>query len=100
VSAESSLNLRCPECGAEIVVDRTTGEILYHKRSRPDSAAGRSLEELMREEKAGRARAEDVFEREKASLADRERLLAEKFREALDRVEDDDEKPIRPFDLD
>jgi hypothetical protein len=47
-------------------------------------------------------RAEEVFEREQTAYKDRERLLEEKFKEALKRAEEDTEAgpPKRPFDLD
>ena len=46
--------------------------------------------------------AEDVFQREVAALKDRDRILEEKFREALKRAEEDPDqgRPARPFDLD
>jgi hypothetical protein len=50
----------------------------------------------------GKARAADVFDRELAGMKDRDRLLEEKFREALKRAEEDPDQgpPRRPFDLD
>ncbi|MCB1037875.1 MAG: hypothetical protein KDD47_28835, partial [Acidobacteria bacterium] len=49
-----------------------------------------------------KARAEQKFEREVAAMKDRDRLLEEKFKEALRRAEEepDDVPPRRPFDLD
>ena len=45
--------------------------------------------------------AADVFEREKAALEDKDRLMEEKFKEALKRAEETpDEEIKRPFDLD
>ena len=44
----------------------------------------------------------EVFEREMSAMKDRDRLLEEKFREAVRRAEEspDEGRPKRPFDLD
>ena len=49
-----------------------------------------------------KAEAEEVFEREVAAMKDRDRLLEEKFQQALKRAEEeaDDEPLKRPIDLD
>ncbi|MGQ0594888.1 MAG: hypothetical protein ACT4QB_20305 [Gammaproteobacteria bacterium] len=49
-----------------------------------------------------KSRADDVFERERAALKDRGRLMEEKFREAVKRAEKDRDtsRPVRPFPLD
>ena len=51
---------------------------------------------------ASKARAEDVFAREVSAHQDRDRLMEEKFREAMKRAEEepDEGPPIRPWDLD
>ena len=96
-----NLRIQCPDCDSEIVIDRTTGEILYHQKATQKADPGKSFDALVRDEQAGRERANDLFEREKASLEDHDRLMEEKFRQALERVdEDDDSRPERPFDLD
>jgi hypothetical protein len=44
---------------------------------------------------------EQLFQQELGSLKDRERLLEEKFREAMKRAEKDKDKPfINPMDVD
>ena len=44
---------------------------------------------------------EQVFKQELGSLKDRERILEEKFREAMKRAEKDKDKPyINPLDID
>jgi hypothetical protein len=95
-------HITCPGCSAEIVVDAATGEILTHKKVKEPLAGGRDLDGLFQEMKDSRSRAESLFEKEKQALKDRERLLAEKFDEAMKRAEEDDDgsPPPRPFDLD
>ncbi len=102
MSASDSLRIRCPDCESELIVDRETGEILHHRPPSAPPKAARSLDDLMRAERDGRSRAEDIFEREKASLEDRDRLMDEKFRKALEEADDGGEvtRPARPFDLD
>jgi len=93
--------IRCPECGSELVVDASTGEILSHRAPKTPPAGGKTLDSLFAEQESRRATAEDLFEREKSAFADRERLLEEKFREALKRADETpDEAVRRPFDDD
>ncbi len=96
------LSVRCPDCGSELVVDAATGEVLAHRKPKQPLAGGKDLDSLFKEMESGREKAEDVFQREVAAMKDRDRLLEEKFREAMKRAaEDPDEgRPHRPFDLD
>ena len=44
---------------------------------------------------------EQIFAQEMSSMKDRERLLEEKFREAMKRADTDSDKPFRnPLDMD
>ena len=96
------LTLHCPECQAEIVVDASTGAILHHRAAKTPPGGGRSFEDLFAELEAGKDRAEQRFEQEQAAMKDRERILEEKFKEAMRRAEDeaDEPPPKRPFELD
>lgn len=102
MSETRKLTVRCPECAAEMVVDVATGTVLAHKKPPEPLAGGKDFDSLLAGLDAGKARAEEVFEREKAAMADRGRLLDEKFSEALKRAHEDPDKgpPKRPFDLD
>lgn len=94
--------LVCPECGSDLVVDAATGEVLSHRAPKRAPAGGHSFEELMAGLDSGKQRAEELFEREKAAMKDRDRLLSEKFEEAMKRAEEepDEAPPKRPFDFD
>jgi regulator of sirC expression with transglutaminase-like and TPR domain len=96
------LTVRCPECNSELVIDAATGEVLSHRKARQPIAGGKDFDSLLRGLDEEKAHAEDIFQREVAALKDRDRLLEEKFREALRRAEEepDDVPPPRPFDLD
>ena len=96
------LHVRCPDCSTELVVDADTGEVLSHRAPKQPPAGGKDFESLMRGLDESKARAEALFEQEKAAMKDRQRLLDEKFEEALRRAEEEpeDKPPPRPFDLD
>jgi hypothetical protein len=102
VSDKSKLSVRCPDCGSDLVVDAATGELLSHRRPKQPPAGGKDLESLLQGLDQDKARAEDIFQREVAAMKDRDRLLEEKFREAMRRAEEepDEGPPRRPFDLD
>jgi hypothetical protein len=96
------LSVRCPDCGSELVLDAATGEVLSHRRAKQPPAGGKDLDALLQGLDDDKARAENIFQREVAAMKDRDRLLEEKFREALKRAEEDPDQgpPRRPFDLD
>lgn len=96
------LEVRCPDCSAEIVVDAATGEILFHKAARRKPAAGRDLAQLLDDLDQEREQAEQTFAREVEAVRDRDRLMEERFDEAMRQAEKepDDTPPPRPFDLD
>ena len=100
--ASERLHVRCPDCEAELVVDAATGEVIGHRAAKKPLAGGKDFDSLMRGLDESKARAEAVFEQEKAAMKDRARLLDAKFEEALRRVEEEpaDTPPPRPFDLD
>lgn len=94
--------VECPCCAAELIVDAATGEVLAHRKPEEPVAGGKDFETLFAELDAGKERAEDRFRQEVSALKDRDRLLEEKFQEAMRRVDesDDETPPRRPFDLD
>ena len=96
------LTLACPECGSRLVVDQATGEVLSHRAPGSRPGGGKSFESLLDDLDRDRAEAEEVFAREVAALEDRDRLLEERFRAALENAGDldEDEPPPRPFDYD
>ena len=96
------LTLRCPDCGTELVVDAATGEILSHRKAKQPIAGGKDFDSLLKGLEDDKNKAEDIFQREVAALKDRDRIMEEKFREAMKRAEEDPDQgpPQRPFDLD
>ena len=89
----------CPCCEAVIIVDAQTGVIFSHEEKAKPLA---SFEEMAKELENRKKVREQVFTQELGSMKDRERLLEEKFKEAMKRAEKDkDSAPYRnPLDLD
>lgn len=102
MSEKNKLTLRCPDCNSHLVVDATTGEVLFHRKPEEPVGGGKDFEALLSDLDQKKEQAEDVFSREMEAMKDRDRLLADKFDEAMKRAaEDPDETPPpRPFDLD
>jgi hypothetical protein len=102
MSETRKLTVRCPDCSSELVVDAATGEVLAHRRAKQPPAGGKDFDALLQGLDDDKAHAENVFQREVAAMKDRDRLLEEKFREALRRAEEDPDQapPPRPFDFD
>ena len=102
MSDAGKLTLRCPDCNSHLVVDAATGEVLSHRAPDAPPADGKDLAALLDDLDQQKEQAEDIFSREMEALKDKDRLLEDKFAEALKRAEEepDDEPPVRPFDLD
>jgi uncharacterized protein YbaR (Trm112 family) len=100
----STLKILCPECKSELVVDATTGEVLLHEKPR---AAGptTSFEERLQALDQQKQKAEELFSKEVHALKDKERLMEERFQEALKKAKEkadkgeDQDKPIKDIDL-
>ena len=102
MSETRKLTIRCPECGSDLVVDAATGQVLSHRKPKQPLAGGKDFDTLLRGLDEDKAKAEDIFQREFEAMKDRDRLMEEKFREAMRRAEEDPDTgpPRRPFDLD
>jgi hypothetical protein len=102
VAETRKLTVACPECGSDLVVDAGTGEVLSHRAPKRPPAGGKDFDSLLAGLDSDKQRAEALFERAQAAEKDRDRLLEEKFKEAVKRAEEepDDEPPRRPFDFD
>lgn len=88
----------CPCCEATLVVDARTGAIISHQEKAKPLA---SFEEMAKELESRKKVRDQVFSQELGSMKDRERLLEEKFREAMKRAEKDKDTPYRnPLDFD
>jgi hypothetical protein len=88
----------CPCCESNITVDSQTGAVLAHEEKKK---AHGSFEELAGELSKQKELREQLFAQEMSSMKDRERLLEEKFKEALKRADTTSDQPFKnPLDLD
>lgn len=91
--------IACPCCEATIVIDAHSGEILFSKAKQQKKTG--SLESMVAGLESQKTEAEKRFERELELQKDRSRLLEEKFKEAMKRVDKNDKtKPFNPMDMD
>jgi hypothetical protein len=90
--------LICPCCESTLTIDAQTGALLSHEEKKKVHG---SFEDLAGELNKQKELREQLFAQEMSSMKDRERLLDEKFKEALKRADTDSDKPFRnPLDLD
>ena len=90
--------LICPCCEATLTIDSQTGAIIAHEEKKKVSG---SFEDLAGELNKQKVLREQLFAQEMSSMKDRERLLDEKFKEALKRADTDSDQPFKnPLDLD
>ena len=90
--------ITCPCCEATLTVDANTGALIAHEEKK--KVLG-SFEDLKGELNKQKEQREQIFAQEMSSMKDRERLLEEKFKEALKRADTDSGTPYKnPLDLD
>lgn len=88
----------CPCCDATLTVDAETGALLGHEEKKKILGSFEDLKSDLNRQKEVR---ENIFAQEMSSMKDRERLLEEKFKEAMKHTETDPGTPYRnPLDLD
>ena len=88
----------CPCCEATLTIDAQTGAIVSHEEKKKIHG---SFEDLAGELNKQKELREQLFAQEMSSMKDRERLLEEKFKEALKRADTDSGTPFKnPLDLD
>lgn len=88
----------CPCCAATINVDGQTGAIISHEEKKKVLGSFEDLKSDLDKQKGVR---DQLFAQEMSSQKDRERLLDEKFREAMKRAEGEKDLPFKnPLDLD
>lgn len=91
-------SVTCPCCDATLTIDAQTGALIAHEEKKK---AHGSFEDLKGELSKQKDLREQIFAQEMSSVKDRERLLEEKFKEALKRADTDRGVPFKnPLDLD
>lgn len=96
--AMEKFSIICPCCEAALVIDAQTGAILSHEEKKKILGSFEDLKGELGKQKELR---DQLFSQEMSSMKDRERLLDEKFKEAMKRAESEKDVPYRnPLDLD
>lgn len=101
MSVKERFQITCPDCGAAITVDAATGEVLSHRAAAKKATPGKDFDSLFAGLSEAKNRAEEVFDQQVNAVRQHDRLMEEKFREAMKRAEEDPDKgpPARPWDL-
>jgi hypothetical protein len=88
----------CPCCESTLTLDAQTGAILSTAEKTKKLGSFEDLKNELDKKKEAR---ENLFAQEQHAQKDRERLLEEKFKEAMKRAGDDVGKPFKnPLDFD
>ena len=88
----------CPCCETTLTIDAATGATLAHTEKTKKLGSFEDLQHDLAKQKESR---EQIFAQEQQTQKDRQRVLEEKFQEALKRADKDSDKPFRnPLDFD
>lgn len=97
---DKTFEVACPDCGAMLTIDATTGLLLSHT-SAPRKRTFEDLETAAKAMREQDERKESIFRQSVDAEKNKEDLFDKKFAEALRKAKDaPDEKPFRVFDLD
>ena len=98
MSDPNRFTIICPCCESTLKIDSQTGAIVSHEEKQKPLA---SFEDMAKNLDKAKQTREQIFAQEMSSMKDRERLLDEKFKEAMKRAEKDKDKVYHnPMDLD
>ena len=99
-AAEKIFEVACPDCGAMLKIDATTGLVVSHTPA-PRKRMFEDLETAAKAMRERDERAESIFRQSVDAERNKADLLEKKFAEALRKAKDAPEgKPLRDFDLD
>ena len=94
----SKFTIICPCCESTLTIDVQTGALLSHDEKAKPIASFDDMVKGLDKQKQVR---EQIFAQELSSMKDRDRILQEKFQEAMKRADKDKDKPYRnPLDID
>ncbi len=98
-SKETTFEVACPDCGAMIKVDATTGLVVTHTPA-PRKRLFEDLESAAQHMRDQDDRKESIFRQSVEAEKNKTDLLEKKFAEALRKAKDAPEgRPLRDFDL-
>ena len=97
---EKLIEITCPDCGALIKVDASSGVVVSHT-SAPRKRTFEDMETAAKAMREHDERKESIFRQSVEAEKNKEDLFEKRFVEALRKAkESPDEKPLRVFDLD
>ncbi|MGD0830758.1 MAG: hypothetical protein ABR907_07435 [Terracidiphilus sp.] len=97
---EQLFEVSCPECGAMLKIDASTGLLVSHTPA-PRKRMFEDLETAAQAMRVQDERKESLFRQSVEAEKNKEDLFEKKFAEALRKAKDaPDGKPLRDFDLD
>ncbi len=99
-ATEKIFEVACPDCGAMLRIDATTGLVVSHTPA-PRKRMFEDLETAAKAMREQNERKESIFRQSVDAEKNKADLLEKKFAEALRKAKDaPDVKPLREFDLD
>ncbi len=99
-SKEKMFEVACPDCGAMLRIDASTGLVVSHTPA-PRKRTFEDLETAAQAMREHDERKESIFRQSLDAEKNKADLLEKKFAEALRKAKDaPDTKPLREFDLD
>jgi hypothetical protein len=99
-ATEKIFEVACPDCGAMLRIDATTGLVVSHTPA-PRKRMFEDLETAAKAMREKEERKESIFRQSVDAERNKADLLEKKFAEALRKAKDaPDVKPLREFDLD
>ena len=99
-ATEKIFEVACPDCGAMLRIDATTGLVVSHTPA-PRKRMFEDLETAAKAMREQNERKESIFRQSVDAEKNKDDLLEKKFAEALRKAKDaPDVKPLRDFDLD
>jgi hypothetical protein len=97
---EQILEVACPDCGAMLKIDASTGAVVSHTPA-PRKRTFEDLETAAKAMRDQEERKESIFRQSLEAEKNKENLLEKRFAEAMRKAKDaPDGKPLREFDLD
>lgn len=94
----SRFTIICPCCEATLIIDAQTGAIISHEEK---AKAAFSFDNRLKDMDKEKQVRNQLFEQGLGSQKDRDRILEEKFKEAMKRADVDKDKPFKnPLELD
>ena len=94
----TNIEIDCPDCGTALVIDRETGEILWHKAK--ETSQKRDFDAMVSNLRGQKDEMAKKFDKNLEAQKDRKRILEEKFKEAMQRADKSDKPMKNPLDLD